>query len=173
MLVTAAAGGLGATSIQMARALGVGDIIGLAGSAEKRDFALRQGADQALSYEDEIPPVDVVIETVGGELFDRCLAATRHLGRIVPLGASSGTAPVIPDWNQLRRRNVGVLPFSFGMFRGAHPELVAETAHDAWELLRSGQIKPPVTATFALADAAEAHRLLTTRQTMGKLILRA
>lgn len=172
VLITAAAGGLGATCIQVARALAAGRITAVAGTEPKREFARRQGADTAIGYEDEFPAVDVVIETVGGEVFDRCLAATRHLGRVVPLGASAGVPPSIPDWNQLRRRNVAVMPFSFGMYRGAHPELVAETAADAWGMLRSGQVKPPVTRTLPLAEAAQAHLLLTSRQTMGKVLLR-
>ena len=95
-----------------------------------------------------------------------------HRFQVVPLGASSGTPPQIPDWNHLRRRNVGVLPFSFGMYRGAHPELVAATAAAAWAMLRSGQVVPPLTRTLPLAEAASAHRLLTSRQTMGKLLLK-
>lgn len=147
-------------------------MIGVASTEPKRSFALEQGADQALSYEDELPEVDVVVDGVGGEIFDRCLKAVRHLGRMLSLGASSGLPPAIPSWDQLRRSNVAICAMSFGMFRRAHPELVRAAGEGALDLLRSGQVKPPVTRVLPLAEAPEAHRLLTTRQTTGKLILR-
>lgn len=171
VLVTAAAGGLGSTACQVARALGAERVIGVASTEEKRRFALEHGADEAIGYEDSFPPVDVVVETVGGEVFDRCLEATRHLGRIVTLGASSGTPPTIPSWDQLRRRNVSISAISFGMFRRANPELVREVGADAVALLRAGDVVPPVTEVFPLAEAGEAHRRLTGRATMGKLLL--
>lgn len=171
VLVTAAAGGLGSTAIQTARALGAGRVIGVASTEEKRRFALGQGADQALSYEDELPEVDLVVDGVGGETFERCLKAIRHLGRMLTLGASAGTPPVIASWDGLRRSNVAICAMSFGMFRRAHPELVRAAGQGALELLRSGRVKPPVTRALPLAEAPEAHRVLTTRQTMGKLIL--
>lgn len=171
VLVTAAAGGLGSTAVQTAKALGAGRVIGVASTEAKRRFALEQGADEALAYEDELPAVDLVVEGVGGETFDRAFKAIRHLGRVLTLGASSGTPPAIPSWDQLRRANVAICAMSFGMFRRAHPELVRSAGEGAIDLLRSGKVKPPVTRALPLAEAPEAHRLLTTRQTTGKLIL--
>ncbi|MGH7902983.1 MAG: zinc-binding dehydrogenase [Candidatus Dormibacteraceae bacterium] len=171
VLVTAAAGGLGSTCIQVARALGAGRVIGMASTPEKRRLALEQGADEAIGYQDPIPAVDVAVESVGGEVFDRCLAAVRPLGRIIPLGASSGEPPSVADWDGLRRRNVIVAPISFGMYRRNHPELVAAQAGPAIEMLRSGRVRPPVSRGLPLVEAELAHRLLTSRQTTGKLLL--
>ena len=106
VLVTAAAGGLGSTCVQVAKALGAGRVVGMASTAEKREFALRQGADDALGYEDPIPPVDVVLDGVGGTVFERVLSAVRPLGRIVLFGASSGQVPQIPSFDALRRRTL-------------------------------------------------------------------
>ena len=171
VLVTAAAGGLGSTSIQVAKALGAGRIIGIASTEEKRAFAMRQGADDAIGYEDPIPPVDVVIDGVGGAVFERALSAVRPLGRMVPFGASSGQAPEIPTFDVLRRRNVGIVPFSIGMLRASDPARLVELANRAFELLRSGRVAPPVGRTFPLAEGALALGMLGSRQTMGKLLL--
>src|ERR1700704_542785 len=170
VLVTAAAGGLGSTCVQVAKALGAGRVVGMASTAEKREFALRQGADDALGYEDPIPPVDVVLDGVGGTVFERVLSAVRPLGRIVLFGASSGQVPQIPSFDALRRRNVGILPFSLGMLRSSDPDRLAELAAAAAGLLRSGRVAPPC-RTFALVEAAQALAMLSSRQTMGKLLL--
>jgi NADPH2:quinone reductase len=170
VLVTAAAGGLGSTCVQVAKALGAGRVVGMASTAEKREFALRQGADDALGYEDPIPPVDVVLDGVGGTVFERVLSAVRPLGRIVLFGASSGQVPQIPSFDALRRRNVGILPFSLGMLRSSDPDRLAELAAAAAGLLRSGRVAPP-SRTFALVEAAQALAMLSSRQTMGKLLL--
>ena len=171
VLVTAAAGGLGSTSVQVAKALGAGLVVGMASTPEKRDFALRHGADEAIGYEDPIPPVDVVVDGVGATVFERALAAVRPLGRVVLFGASSGQMPEIPSFDALRRRNVGILPFSFGMLRASDAERTAELGRAAVDLLRSGRVAPPIGRTFALAEAGQALEMLSSRQTMGKLLL--
>jgi NADPH2:quinone reductase len=171
VLVTAAAGGLGSTHIQVAKALGDGHVVGIASTPEKRHFALRHGADEAIGYDDPMPPVDVVVDGVGGTVFEHIFAAVRPLGRIVLFGASSGRVPEIPSFDVLRRRNIGILPFSLGMLRGSEPERTAELGRAAVEMLRSGRVAPPIGRTFALADAAEALALLSSRQTKGKLLL--
>ncbi len=171
VLVLAGAGGLGTASIQAARALGAGGIIAVASTDAKRQFARGHGADLALGYDDPLPPVDVVIDSVGGDAFRRGLEAARPLGRMLLLGMSSGAAPQIPAFAELRRRNVGILAFSFGALRAADPEVVARIAPRGVELIRQGWLRPPIGQTLPLAQAAQAHRLLGSRQTTGKLLL--
>ena len=108
---------------------------------------------------------------LGGDLFERLLQATRPLGRMVLLGASSGKPPAIPSFDTLRRRNVGVLPFSFGMMRKADTDRVAKLAEPALELLRSARVAPPVGLTLPLAEAAQALTKVANRETVGKVLL--
>ena len=171
VLVTAGAGGLGTTAIQMARALGAGQVTAVASTPEKQRYALEHGADRAIGYEAEFPRSEVVFDTVGGEVFLKCLEAVPPLGRMALIGASSGTPPEVPGFDALRRRNVGVFCFSFGMLRRADPALVAATAPRAIELLLSGKVRPPVGESLPLEQAADAHRRLTSRQTVGKVVL--
>jgi NADPH:quinone reductase len=172
VLVTAAAGGVGSSTIQVARALGAGRIIGIAGSAEKQDQALRLGADEAIGYGDPIPTgIDVMVDMVGGDIFQKAVDAMAPFGRMVCIGSSSGQVQQIPVVGELRVRAVGVLPFSMGAVRARDPELFAKTSAEAIELIRSGALRPPIGRVFQLAEAAEAHRQLGNRATMGKLLL--
>lgn len=171
VLVTAGAGGLGTTAIQVARALGAARIVAVASTEEKRRFALENGADQAIGYEDDFPSCEVAFETVGGPVFTKVWESVPHLGRIASIGASSGTPPELPGFDAARRRNVGVFAFSFGMLRRGDPDRVANSAEEGVELLRSGRVRPVVGDRLPLSGAAEAHRRLTGRASVGKLVL--
>jgi NADPH2:quinone reductase len=172
VLVLAAAGGLGSAAIQIARALGAGRIVAVASSEEKRKVALEQGADEALPYGEELPPTDLVVDGVGGEAFGQAYRATRRLGRVLLVGASSGTPPALPAFQELRERGVGLIPFSFKALRESDGEFVAKTAPAALDLIRSGEVRPFVGASHPLTDAAVALRSLAARETLGKLLLR-
>ena len=172
VLITAAAGGVGSSTIQVARALGAGRVIGIAGSAEKQARAVKLGADVAVGYEDPIPgPVDVMVDMVGGDVFQRAVDAMAPFGRMVCIGASSGQVQQIPGVGDLRVRGVGVLPFSMGALRARDPELFLKTSAEGIQLIRSGALRPPIGQVLPLAEAAEAHRLLANRATIGKLLL--
>jgi NADPH2:quinone reductase len=172
VLVTAAAGGVGSSAIQVARALGAGRVIGIASSPEKRTRALEIGADDAVGYEDPIPgPVDVMVDMVGGDVFQQAIEAMAPFGRMVCIGSTSGQLQQIPGVGDLRMRGVGVLPFSMGALRTSHADLFAKTSAEGIEMIRSGALRPPVGRVLPLAQAAEAHRLLGNRATMGKILL--
>ncbi len=172
VLVTAAAGGVGSSAIQVARALGAGRVIGIASSPEKRTRALQIGAGEAVGYEDPIPgPVDVMVDMVGGDVFQKAIEAMAPFGRMVCIGSTSGQLQQIPGVGDLRMRGVGVLPFSMGALRTRHPDLFAKTSAEGIEMIRSGALRPPIGHVLPLAQAAEAHRLLGSRATMGKVLL--
>jgi NADPH:quinone reductase len=172
VLITAAAGGVGSSAIQVARALGAGRVIGIAGSADKQARALKLGADEAIGYQDPIPgPVDVMVDMVGGEVFHKAVDAMAPFGRMVCIGASSGQVQQIPGVGELRVRGVGVLPFSMGALRARDPELFLKTSAEGIQMIRSGALRPPIGEVFPLAEAAEAHRRLGNRATMGKVLL--
>jgi NADPH:quinone reductase len=172
VLVPAAAGGLGSTALQLARALGAGRVIAVASTGAKRDLALRLGADQAFAYGEPLPPVDVVVDGVGGEAFLEAYRATRRFGRVLLIGASSGSAPAIPGFQELRDRSVALVPFSFKALRAGDPEFVAREAPRALDLIRRGEVAPVVGEAFSFDRAGEALRRLASRSSTGKLVLR-
>jgi NADPH2:quinone reductase len=171
VLVTAAGGGLGTVAIQVARALGAGRVFGVASTDDKRAAARSAGADSAFGYDDELPPVDVVLDGVGGEAFTRAYRATRRFGRVVTVGSSSGEAPPVPGFQELRDRSVALAPFSFKALRAADPELVRHEAPAGIELIRSGRVVPVVGERLPLERAAEALERLGARRAIGKLVL--
>jgi NADPH:quinone reductase len=171
VLVLAAAGGLGSTSLQMARALGAERVFAVASTAEKRAVALELGADAAYSYDDPLPTVDVVVDGVGGEASLTAMKAIRPLGRALLVGASSGSPPTLPDFQELRERAVAFVPFSFKALRERDPEFVAREAQGGLDLLRNGAVRPLVADPYPLDQAAEALRRLGGRESVGKLVL--
>lgn len=171
VLVAPGAGGLGSAAVQIARRLGAGRVVAVCSSEDKRRHALSLGADQAISYEETLSELDLVVDGVGGAYSRHWLEALRPLGRIVLLGSASGSPPSIPGFAELRSRNLAVIGFSFGVFRRARPDLVRTVLAPLLELLKSGDITIPVCRTFRLDEAAMAQRVLAARQSIGKLVL--
>ena len=171
VLVLAGAGGIGATAIQTARHLGAGHVVAVASTAEKRNFALAQGADEAIAYEDPFPAADVTLDGVGGEAFLKAYRASRPFARMVLIGSSSGTAPSIPDFGELRQRSVALMPFSFGAMRQSNPAAVAEEAPGAFQAVREGRVRPPIGLRLPLSEGRVGLERLVGRQTMGKVVL--
>jgi NADPH2:quinone reductase len=171
VLVTAAAGGTGSAAVQVATLLGA-EVVAAAGSQEKLGHVRDLGAGEAVTYEEleGIEPVDVVFDLVGGDLFERALGKLRPLGLVVGVGFAGGL------WRQLDPallvgRNIGVRGFYLGRLMRHRPELVQEAAADLVRLWARGLVHPVVGATFPLADAAEAHRLVEERRSRGKVVL--
>jgi NADPH2:quinone reductase len=171
VLVHAAAGGVGTAAIQVARHLGA-QVIATAGTEERREVALKLGAQEAYSYDDFADRVsaDVVVDPVGGELLPRSLKALRPLGSVVAIGSAGGSwQPIDPAL--LVGRNVAVAGFYLGRLMRFQPEMVREAAHELLDLWGRGALQPVVGNRLALSDAGEGHRLLEERRQRGKVVL--
>jgi len=171
VLVTAAAGGVGTAAIQLATFMGA-RVTAAAGSEEKRALALELGADAAVSYEEiaELRDVDVALDPVGGPVFTACLGALRPLGVAIGIGFAGGPwEPVDPA--RLVGRNTGAVGFYLGRLMGFEPELVRSDARGLLELWRRGAIRPVVGAEYPLEEANEAHELIASRRSTGKVVL--
>ena len=181
LLVHAAAGGVGSAAMQLGKAFGA-RIIATAGSPDKVDFCLTQGADYALNYHEaswveqvkEITSghgVDVIYDPVGGDIFDlstKCIAAE---GRLLVIGFAGGRIPSIAA-NRILLKNMSVIGCYWGGYLEHHPGFLAQAQADLFALYQAGQIKPVVSQVYALADAVTALRALAERKTHGKVILR-
>jgi NADPH:quinone reductase len=171
VLVHAAAGGVGSAAVQVARELGA-RVIATASSEEKRRFALELGAAEAYGYDEFAGRVraDVVLDPVGGSVFERSIGVLNPLGTLVAVGYAGGWWKAI-DPALLVGRNVGVQGFYLGRLMRHRPEVVRDAVRELAELWRRGAVKPVVGATYPLAEAAEAHRLVEERRSVGKVVL--
>jgi NADPH:quinone reductase len=171
VLVYAAAGGVGSAAIQIARSLGA-HVIAAVGSAEKLDVCRTLGAEAAYVY-DELPDdvaADIVFDPVGGELFAASFARLRPLGVVVAIGSAAGAwAPVEPA--RLVGRNVGVVGFYLGRLLRHAPELVGEAVGELLGLWQTGAFSPLVGAELPLDDVEQAHELVESRRSVGKVVL--
>jgi NADPH:quinone reductase len=171
VLVHAAAGGVGTATIQVARALGA-QVVAAVGSTEKLELCRELGAEEAYVYDDlpEDLRVDVVVDPVGGELFEAAVPRLRPLGTVVAIGYAGGLWPDLQP-SQLVGRNVGVQGVYIGRLLRHAPDVIAAATRELLELWRDGAIRPVVGAEFPLADVEEAHALVESRRSVGKVVL--
>ena len=181
VLVHGAAGGVGVASIQVAKALGAGTVLAVASTSERRELALRCGADAALDAGgDWVAEVrertggrgaDVVIDPVGGEAFAQSLRCMAPFGRVLVIGFASGTIPEVRV-NRLLLRHLDVIGVNYG---GMLP-LDQEFAQDAWRQLSGwmadGTITLPGVTEHPLADAPSVLEGFGLRKNTGKPVLR-
>jgi NADPH2:quinone reductase len=171
VLVHAAAGGVGTAAIQVARALNA-QVIAAVGSSEKLDLCRELGAKEAYVY-DELPDdlrVDVVIDPVGGELFEAAVGRLRPLGQLVAIGYAGGLWPELQP-AQIVGRNVGVQGVYIGRLLRHAPDVIAAATRELLELWSGRRIRPVVGAEFALDDVEDAHELVESRRSTGKVVL--
>jgi len=168
VLITSAAGGVGHLAVQLARELGAGRVVAAVGSFAKADFVRSQGADEVVRYDDADwgEPVDLVIDSVGGDVLRRAAEALVPFGRLVVNSGAGGTL----DAGVLLRGMHTVTGLSMAQFSRRHPKVVELYRAELWSLLAEGRLRP-VTTAFPLEQAAEAVGLLAERANLGKVLL--
>jgi NADPH2:quinone reductase len=174
VLVHAAAGGVGTAAVQIGKLLGL-RVIGTASSEEKRKRVLELGADDALSYEEFDQKLNgkaaptVILEAVGGDVFRRSLAILPSLGRLVVYGAASKEVQPI-DTLKILFRSQGVA----GLHLNAifeRPALLTRSLGVLFQWIVQGRLKMQVGHVLPLAQVAEAHQLISSRKSYGKIVL--
>jgi len=180
ILFHAAAGGVGLIACQWARALGV-TMIGTVSSDAKAALARESGCTHTIIYTRENfvervreitggKGVPVVYDSIGKDTFPASLDCLAPRGMFVSFGSSSGP---VPPFNLIMLSQKGSLyatrPTLF-TYASTHSALNA-MASELFALVKEGRIKPDARQTFALKDAAEAHRSLESRKTTGATLL--
>jgi NADPH:quinone reductase len=171
VLVHAAAGGVGTAAVQVARSLGA-HVVAAVGSAEKLDLCRELGAAEAYVY-DDLPAdlrVDVVVDPVGGPLFEQAIGRMRPLGNLVAIGFAAGAWPELSP-AALVGRNVGVQGFYLRRLLRHEPEVVGEAVGELLALWQTGGLRPVVGAEIPLDEVERAHELVESRKSVGKVVL--
>jgi NADPH:quinone reductase len=178
-LVHAAAGGVGLLLVQVAKMKGA-RVLGTVSTPEKAALAREAGADETIRYteEDFLEAVkritggwgvEVVYDSVGRTTFDRSLESLAVRGTLALYGQSSGVVPPV-DPARLAVKGVFLTRPTLWHYTATRDELLGR-AGDVFSWVRNGLLKLLVHRTFALSDAAEAHRLIEGRGSVGKLLL--
>jgi NADPH2:quinone reductase len=179
-LVHAAAGGVGALLVQLAKAKGA-TVIATAGTEEKAQLARDAGADHVIVYAKTDfaeaaraivgeHAVDVAYDAVGKDTWERSLSLLCPRGMLVVYGASSGPVPPIDPQKLAAAGSVFFTRPTLVNYISKREELLGRT-RDLFSAMQSGKLNVRIGATYPLADAAQAHRDLESRKTVGKLLL--
>jgi putative PIG3 family NAD(P)H quinone oxidoreductase len=181
VLVHAAGSGVGTAAIQIARAIGARSI-GTARTADKLERARELGLDEGILVEsgkfaDEVKQrtggrgVDVVVELVGGAYVPQDVACVATKGRIVVVGMMAGTQCDL-DLGTLMRKRVEIRGTMLRS-RPLEEKILAARALERHlvPLFAQGALKPIVARVMPLAEAGEAHRLMQSNETFGKIVL--
>jgi NADPH2:quinone reductase len=179
VLFHAAAGGVGSIACQWAKHLGL-RVIGTAGGPEKVARAAALGCDHVIDYDREDivarvkeltggAGVSAVFDGVGKRTFDASLACLAMRGMLVLFGQASGVVPPVEP-AALARASLFLTRPSFFHYVGTREELVLSTTR-LFDVVASGAVKIEIGQTYALRDAATAHRDLEARRTTGSTVL--
>lgn len=188
LLVPAAAGAVGSYAVQLARHLGAGLVVAGVSSAAKGEAARALGAHVSVDYTrpgwaEEVlratdgRGVDVLLEASGGEVLAQGLRALAPFGQAIVYGAASGQSAAL-DPATLERflyapaPNQSIAAFNVGGWFMQRPQEAGAALGELIGLVAQGVVRTPAIRTLPLAAAAEAHRLLESRQTAGKLVLK-
>jgi NADPH2:quinone reductase len=185
ILANAAAGGVGTVIIQLAEIAGA-SVIGLTSSAEKVQYTKDNGIEHSINYKTEDitkivneitagKGVNLILDSIGGELFDKNFEMIAPLGQIILYGMAAGS----PKTNLLEKlsnnfgKSLGVMIFHLGLgISEPYPELMVKSISTLINYLVEKKIKPQIYERIPLEQASKAHKLMESQSVMGKLILK-
>jgi NADPH2:quinone reductase len=184
VLINGAAGGVGLAAVQIAKGFGAKVLAGV-NNDEHAKLAQTNGADHVIRLDadnlrdalrQQVHAVtngrgaDVVLDTLGGDIFDASLRAMAWRGRMVVIGFAAERIPVIKA-NYLLLKNILVSGLQWSDYRERDPEWVRRVQNELFGLYTAGKIKPNVMQTFAMEDFAAALALVKAGKVQGKVVL--
>lgn len=180
LLVTGAGGGVGTTAIEIGKAMGA-RVIAAASTDEKLEIAKNLGADEVINYSDgELKEkvkaltdglgADVIYDPIGGDIFMQCMRCINWKGRVLVIGFASGPIPEVPT-NLALLKGCSIVGVFWGRFTGAEPEENSQNFDELFALHAEGKLKPQITKSYSLDDAAEAISSLENRKATGKVVI--
>jgi NADPH2:quinone reductase len=180
LLVLGAAGGVGMAAVQLGKALGA-RVIAAASTDEKLAACREAGADETINYSTEDlkarakaltggAGVDVIYDPVGGPYAEPALRAMAWGGRYLVVGFTAGDIPNLP-FNLVLLKGCAVLGVFWGAFVARDVDKNQQHIDELVAWIQDGTIRPVISKTYALADAALALTALQERKVIGKVVL--
>jgi NADPH2:quinone reductase len=182
VLVHGAAGGVGLSAVQIAKALGA-RVLATAGSPEKRAFVKAQGADEVFDSRESnwVEQVmratdgrgaDHIYDPVGGDVFDLSLKCIAFSGNLHVIGFASGKIPNCA-MNRVLLKNISLVGLHWGAYQLKDPGRVPEAMAALFSLYERGLLPVQIGATFPLDRAVDALQEISLRRVQGKVVLTA
>ena len=184
VLVTGAAGGVGFACVQLAKALGA-TVVAAVSSEDKAQLVKANGADYVVrtdvpdlrdSFRKQVfnavgkHGIDLVLENVGGDVFDASLRTMAWCGRLVIIGFAGGRIPEVKA-GYLLVKNISLIGLQSSDYRERTPEVVRDAYARLFALYEQGKLKPHVMAQYPMADYAQAMHLVQDRKVLGKVVI--
>jgi putative PIG3 family NAD(P)H quinone oxidoreductase len=181
VLVHGGTGGIGTTAIQLAAALGA-RVFATAGTPDKARACERLGAARGIDYKSEDfvevvrretdgRGVDVILDMIAASYFARNVECLALEGRLVVISLMGGARTEL-NLNTVMAKRIFITGSTLRIRTVAQKALVAEGVRRyVWPLLEEKRVRPIIHATFPLAEACEAHRMMETSQHIGKMVL--
>jgi NADPH2:quinone reductase len=180
VLIHAAAGGTGLLLVQLAKLLGA-RVIGTVSSEEKAQIACTAGADITVNYVKQDfaaeakrvtagKGANVVYDSVGKETYEKSLDSLAPLGMLVIFGQASGPVPPFDTAVLNAKGSLSLARPSLTHNVASHADVVRR-AGDLFNWIETGKLDVKIGKVFRLADAAQAHRELESRRSVGKILL--
>lgn len=179
VLVHSAAGGVGIVAMQIAKAAGA-RVIGTVSSDNKADLAKQYGADAVINYETQDfaeeakkltdgKGVDLILDAVGKPTFAKGFTCLAPFGHSILYGQAGGSPDPVNVFGLFQN---SLKVSCFGLYTAsAIPDLHHTGIEQSFKLMEEGKLKLLIGKSFPLAEAADAHRLMESRQSVGKLVL--
>jgi NADPH2:quinone reductase len=184
VLVLGATGGVGLAALQLAKAFGAKVLAGIS-TAGKADLVVQRGADAVIdlsrsdlhdSLREQVHAVtdgrgaDVILDPLGGDIFDAAIRALAWRGRLVVIGFAAGRIPTIKA-NYLLLKNIEVSGLQVSDYRKRKPEQMEECLREVFALYEAGRIRPAPTVTYPLARFGDALREIGDRKVRGRVVV--
>ncbi|HZU49217.1 MAG TPA: NADPH:quinone oxidoreductase family protein, partial [Mycobacterium sp.] len=179
VLVLGSAGGIGSAAVQVAKAMGAGQVIAMVHRTGAVDFVESLGADLVLPLSEgwaqrvrdvtDGRGVDIVVDPIGGPAFDDAIRVLAIDGKLLVIGFAAGGIPTVTV-NRLLLRNVGVLGVAWGEYLNKVPGSAALFAWGLSQLVSLG-LKPPPPQRYPLSEGRAALQSLADGGVLGKVVL--
>jgi NADPH2:quinone reductase len=184
VLVLGASGGVGLASLQLARGMGLKVLAGIA-NKDKEDIVRAAGADAIIdlsrpdlrdSLRQQVyeatgkKGADIILDPLGGDIFDAAIRALAWRGRLVVIGFAAGRIPTVKA-NYLLVKNIEVSGLQVSDYRKRLPEQMAACFKEIFALYKAGKLKPAPVKTYPLEQFAAALHDIEDRKARGRIVL--
>lgn len=180
LLVLGAGGGVGLAAVQIGKLMGA-RVIAAASTQEKLSLASHYGADETINYshgafKDEVKKrtngqgADVIFDPVGGDLAQDCFSAINWRGRYLVIGFAAGGIPEVA-LNRLLLKGASAVGVFWGAFVAREPKVNFENFEQLFAWFSEGKLRPHISKTYPLAEAAQALADMRARRVNGKIAL--